>query len=43
MCADSGSPGVGRDIMMSPEQFVFGYGSMSLLAGEEDGQDVFSP
>ena len=43
MCADSSTPGVGLDILMSPEQFVFGYGSMGLLAGEEDAEDVFSP
>ncbi|KAJ3599925.1 hypothetical protein NHX12_033879 [Muraenolepis orangiensis] len=33
---------VGRDILLSPEQFVFSYGSMGLLAGE-DTEDVFSP
>ncbi|KAK0145212.1 CTD small phosphatase-like protein 2-A [Merluccius polli] len=40
---NSSTPGVGLDILMSPEQFVFGYGSMGLLAGEEDAEDVFSP
>ncbi|CAL8309851.1 unnamed protein product [Lota lota] len=40
--SDSG-PGEDRDILMSPEPFVFGYGSMGLLAGEEDAEDVFSP
>ncbi|CAL8252745.1 unnamed protein product [Merluccius merluccius] len=40
---ESDTPGVGLDILMSPEQFVFGYGSMGLLAGEEDAEDVFSP
>ncbi|XP_020335942.1 CTD small phosphatase-like protein 3 isoform X2 [Oncorhynchus kisutch] len=29
--------------VMSPEQCVFGYGSISLLAGDEDNDDVFSP
>ncbi|CAB1314122.1 unnamed protein product [Coregonus sp. 'balchen'] len=29
--------------VMSPEQCVFGYGSISLLAGDEDDNDVFSP
>lgn len=35
-------PGDGRSILLSPEQGVFGYGSMDLLAGDED-DDVFSP
>ncbi|KAL1023257.1 hypothetical protein UPYG_G00038360 [Umbra pygmaea] len=29
--------------VMSPEQCVFGYGSISLLTGDEDNEDVFSP
>lgn len=29
--------------MLSPEQFVFGFGSMGHLAGDEDCDDVFSP
>ncbi|XP_071200971.1 CTD small phosphatase-like protein 2-A isoform X3 [Salvelinus alpinus] len=29
--------------VMSPEQCVFGYGSISLLAGDEDRNDTFSP
>uniref|UniRef100_A0AAZ3PP37 Mitochondrial import inner membrane translocase subunit TIM50 n=1 Tax=Oncorhynchus tshawytscha TaxID=74940 RepID=A0AAZ3PP37_ONCTS len=29
--------------VMSPEQCVFGYGSISLLAGDEDCNDTFSP
>uniref|UniRef100_A0A667XI51 CTD (carboxy-terminal domain, RNA polymerase II, polypeptide A) small phosphatase like 3 n=1 Tax=Myripristis murdjan TaxID=586833 RepID=A0A667XI51_9TELE len=33
----------GHDVLMSPEQCVFGYGSMDLLAGDEDSDDVFSP
>lgn len=35
-------PGEGQNVLMSPEQGVFGYGSMDLLAGDED-EDVFSP
>lgn len=33
----------GRDVLMSPEQCVFGFGSIALLEGEEDTNDVFSP
>ncbi|KAM3619840.1 uncharacterized protein V6R79_014424 [Siganus canaliculatus] len=36
-CADGGN-----NVLMSPEQCVFGYGSIDLLAGDED-DDVFSP
>ena len=43
VCADSSSPSEDRDILMSPERFVFGYGDMGLLAGEEDAEYVFSP
>ncbi|KAM3876268.1 CTD small phosphatase-like protein 3 [Diretmus argenteus] len=32
-----------KDVLMSPEQCVFGYGSVDLLAGDEDGDDIFSP
>ncbi|KAM7388018.1 hypothetical protein PAMP_024222 [Pampus punctatissimus] len=32
----------GNNVLMSPEQGVFGYGSIDLLAGDED-DDVFSP
>ncbi|XP_008277588.1 CTD small phosphatase-like protein 2 [Stegastes partitus] len=35
-------PGTGTNILMSPEQGVFGYGSIDLLAGDED-DDVFNP
>ncbi|XP_040896199.1 CTD small phosphatase-like protein 3 [Toxotes jaculatrix] len=34
--------GTGHNVLMSPEQGVFGYGSIDLLAGDED-DDVFSP
>nr|XP_020512008.1 CTD small phosphatase-like protein 2-A [Labrus bergylta] len=34
--------GTGNNVLMSPEQGVFGFGSIDLLAGEED-EDVFSP
>ncbi|KAJ0065640.1 hypothetical protein NL108_014757, partial [Boleophthalmus pectinirostris] len=34
--------GAAPHVLMSPEQGVFGYGSMELLAGDED-DDVFSP
>ncbi|XP_059923105.1 CTD small phosphatase-like protein 3 [Gadus macrocephalus] len=40
---NSSSPSEDRDIVMSPERFVFGYGAMGPLAGEEDAEDVFSP
>ncbi|KAG7282807.1 hypothetical protein CRUP_012196 [Coryphaenoides rupestris] len=40
---NSSSPAVARNILMSPEEFVFGYGSMGLLAGEEEAEDIFSP
>ncbi|CAG5863981.1 unnamed protein product [Menidia menidia] len=36
------SPGTGNSVLMSPEQGVFGYGSIDLLAGDED-DDVFDP
>ncbi|XP_062280180.1 CTD small phosphatase-like protein 3 [Scomber scombrus] len=36
------STGTGTNVLMSPEQGVFGYGSIDLLAGDED-EDVFSP
>ncbi|XP_071395842.1 CTD small phosphatase-like protein 2 [Centroberyx affinis] len=35
--------GAGKDVLMSPEQCVFGFGSMDLLAGDDDNEDVFSP
>lgn len=35
-------PDAGHNILLSPEQGVFGYGSMDLLAGDED-DDIFSP
>ncbi|XP_071342133.1 CTD small phosphatase-like protein 3 isoform X1 [Trachinotus anak] len=35
-------PGTGNNVLMSPEQGVFGYGSIDLLAGDED-DDVFNP
>ncbi|XP_026199233.1 CTD small phosphatase-like protein 3 [Anabas testudineus] len=34
--------GTGTNVLMSPEQGVFGYGSIELLAGDEE-DDVFSP
>ncbi|KAM7012037.1 CTD small phosphatase-like protein 2-A [Tautogolabrus adspersus] len=34
--------GTGNNVLMSPEQGVFGFGSIDLLAGEED-EDVFNP
>ncbi|XP_026178740.1 CTD small phosphatase-like protein 3 isoform X1 [Mastacembelus armatus] len=34
--------GTGNSVLMSPEQGVFGYGSIDLLAGDED-DDVFNP
>ncbi|XP_029002951.1 CTD small phosphatase-like protein 3 isoform X2 [Betta splendens] len=34
--------GAGTNVLMSPEQGVFGYGSIELLAGHED-DDVFNP
>lgn len=36
-------PGTGHNVLMSPEQGVFGYGSIDLLAGDEEEDDVFSP
>uniref|UniRef100_A0A3Q1FKZ9 CTD (carboxy-terminal domain, RNA polymerase II, polypeptide A) small phosphatase like 3 n=1 Tax=Acanthochromis polyacanthus TaxID=80966 RepID=A0A3Q1FKZ9_9TELE len=36
-CAETGS-----NVLMSPEQGVFGYGSIDLLSGDED-DDVFNP
>lgn len=36
-CADTGN-----NVLMSPEQGVFGYGSIDLLAGDEE-DDVFNP
>lgn len=35
-------PGESHNVLMSPEQGVFGYDSMELLAGDED-DDVFNP
>lgn len=35
-CAGTGN------VLMSPEQGVFGYGSIDLLAGDEE-DDIFSP
>lgn len=34
--------GTGTSVLMSPEHGVFGYGSMDLLAGDEE-DDVFNP
>ncbi|XP_034738199.1 CTD small phosphatase-like protein 2-B [Etheostoma cragini] len=34
--------GTGSNVLMSPEQGVFGFGSIDLLAGEED-DDIFNP
>lgn len=34
--------GTGTNVLMSPEQGVFGYGSINLLAGDED-DDMFDP
>lgn len=34
--------GTGNSVLMSPEQGVFGYGSIDLLAGDEE-DDVFNP
>ncbi|XP_046906239.1 CTD small phosphatase-like protein 3 [Hypomesus transpacificus] len=39
---NSRSPRSG-DVLMSPEQCVFGFGSIGLLEGEEDNEDAFSP
>lgn len=33
--------GTGNNVLMSPEQGVFGYGSIDLLAGDEE-EDVFN-
>ncbi|XP_019954153.1 CTD small phosphatase-like protein 3 [Paralichthys olivaceus] len=33
----------GKSILMSPEQGVFGFGSVDLLAGDEDEDEVFNP
>ena len=41
-CPDVKCAGTGTNVLMSPEQGVFGYGSIDLLAGDED-EDVFSP
>ncbi|XP_022593874.1 CTD small phosphatase-like protein 3 isoform X1 [Seriola dumerili] len=35
-------PGSGTNVVMSPEQGVFGYGSIDLLVGDEE-DDVFNP
>lgn len=35
-------PGTGSNVLMSPEQGVFGYGSIDLLGGDED-DDIFNP
>lgn len=39
---DVKSAGTENSVLMSPEQGVFGYGSIDLLAGDEE-DDVFSP
>nr|XP_020467775.1 CTD small phosphatase-like protein 3 [Monopterus albus] len=33
----------GNSVLMSPEQGIFGYDSIDLLAGNEDDDDVFNP
>lgn len=38
---DLNSPETENKVIMSPEQGVFGYGSVELLAGEED--ETFDP
>lgn len=40
--SDMRCAGTGGNVLMSPEQGVFGYGSIDLLAGDED-DDVFNP
>lgn len=35
-------PETANSVLLSPEQGVFGYGSIDLLAGDED-DDVFDP
>ena len=40
--SDMRCPGTEKNVLMSPEQGVFGYGSIDLLAGDED-DDVFNP
>lgn len=41
-CLDMKCPGTGSNVLMSPEQGVFGYGSIDLLGGDED-DDIFNP
>lgn len=41
LCLDVKFAGAGN-VLMSPEQCVFGYGSLDLLAGEDE-DDTFSP
>lgn len=41
-CPDVKRADSGNSVLMSPEQGVFGYGSIDLLAGDED-DDVFNP
>lgn len=40
--ADVKCEGTGTNVLMSPEHGVFGYGSIDLLAGDEDDV-VFNP
>lgn len=42
LCADVKCADTGNNVLMSPEQGVFGYGSIDLLAGDEE-DDVFNP
>uniref|UniRef100_A0A3Q3K2J5 FCP1 homology domain-containing protein n=1 Tax=Monopterus albus TaxID=43700 RepID=A0A3Q3K2J5_MONAL len=37
------TPSKESDVLMSPEQGIFGYDSIDLLAGNEDDDDVFNP
>lgn len=41
-CPDVKRAGTGNSVLMSPEQGVFGFGSIDLLAGEEE-DDIFNP
>lgn len=41
-CPDVKCADTVNNVLMSPEQGVFGYGSIDLLAGDEE-DDVFNP